>query len=277
MSILKDNHIYSFSQLTNFYNCPYAFYLDKVEHESQVSNIFAEQGTLIHDLIDQWAKGQIEAEDLADEYCKRYPNEVITSAPKMLARIGYEDKAFNLGLDYFKNFDCFAGFEIVDTEKKFRTDIEGRPFVGVVDMVCKDQKTGEWIILDHKSKSLKAFKDAEDEMYKQQYMYSKFFFEKYGFFPDRLVFNLFKEGGLKQERPFKIEEYNETLKWATECIEKIESFDAMDFITECKEKTKKECFFCENLCGVREHCPNGDPANKPVDAEPKTKKGKKKK
>lgn len=265
MSILREDHVYSFSQLMNFYGCPYAFYLDKIERESQVSNIFAEQGTLIHDLIDQWAKNKLSKEDLPIEYAKRYHNEVITSAPKMLAMKGYEDKTYQQGLDYFINFDEFKGYKIIGTETKFRTDINGRPFVGVVDMICEEEKTGAMIILDHKSKSLSSFKKDEDDMYKQQYMYAKFFFEKYGRYPDKLVFNLFKEGGLKQERVFDINVYNETQKWAADIIERIENYEVIDFISECKEKEwtdekgKKHSdgFFCENICSVREHCPNG--------------------
>lgn len=259
MSLLKEDHVYSFSQLETFNTCPYSFYLSKIEHEEQVNNIFAEQGSLIHDLIDRWAKGEYKTrEELAEQYCLRYAIEVITPAPRRLAAQGYEEKTFKLGLDYFKNFDFFEGYKIIGTETKFRTDIAGRPFVGVVDMICEDLKTGEMIILDHKSKSLSSFKSSADEMYKQQYLYSKYFYEQYGRYPDRLVFNLFKEGGLKQERPFVKEKYDEVISWAADIIEKIESYTALSFLTECKEQPEKGGdFFCTNLCSVRQHCPNG--------------------
>ena len=264
MSLLRDDHVYSFSQLTEFNNCPYSFCMNKIDHEEQSSNIFAETGTLIHDLLDQWAKGKLSVEELPDEYCKRFPNEVITPAPRMLAAKGYEEKNFNLGLDYFRNFDQFRGFKIIGTETKFKTDIEGRPFVGVVDMVMQDEKTGEMIILDHKSKSLSSFRSSEEEMYKQQYVYSKYFFEEYGRYPDRLMFNLFKEGGLKQERPFRKEDYDKTIKWAIDTIERIESYEYIDFIGECKEQPKdnQPDWFCTQLCSFRKLCPNGQKESK---------------
>lgn len=263
MSLLRDNHVYSYSQLTTFDECPYAFYMDKIEREDQVSNIFAEQGSLIHDLIDKWAKGEIEVYELAEEYTRRYPLEVITPSPKMLAAKGYDEKTFMLGLDYFRNFDGFKGLKIIGTETKFKTEIAGRTFVGIVDMVCEDEKNGELIVLDHKSKSLSSFKKEADSMYRQQYLYSKYIYETYGRFPDRLMFNLFKEGGLKQERPFEEAVYFQTLEWAKDTIERIENYDVLDFISECKEQPRNKKgeeiadFFCTELCSVRKHCPNG--------------------
>lgn len=252
MSLLKENHVYSYSQLSSVSECPYGFYLQRIERAEQQSNGFAEQGTLIHDLLDQWAKGELTKEELPAEYARRYPEEVVTKFPRMLAAKGYTEKAYQLGLDYFENFDEFVGYTILAAEEKFETEIDGRPFVGIVDMVIKDDLTDELIILDHKSKSLASFKKSEDDMYKQQLLYAKYVHEKYGQWPDRLMFNLFKEGGMKMERPFRMEDYEKAMFWATQQIHKIEEFDFMDWL-ECKEPD----FFCNEICSVRKHCPNG--------------------
>lgn len=258
MSLLKENHIYSYSQLQTFSECPYSFYLQKVEHSSgMVSNAFASQGTLIHDLLDQWAKGQLDIADLVPEYQRRYPLEVVEAWPKMLLSKGYAQKAFQIGVDYFSSFDGFQGFSIVSTEEKFLIDVAGRPFAGVVDMILRDNDTGELIVLDHKSKSLTAFKKAEDEMYRQQLIYSKFVLEKYGSLPDRLMFNLFKEQGTKMERRFDPAAYDETLRWAESQIQKIESFDFVDFLETKSVQEGKPDFFCTELCSCRKLCPNG--------------------
>ena len=89
-------------------------------------------------------------------------------------------------------------------------------------------------------------------MYRQQLLYSKFVFEKYGRYPDRLMFNLFKEMGLKKERPFTLEAYNEALAWAKEMIERIENYEVLDFM-----EAKEPDFFCTEICGMRKHCSNG--------------------
>lgn len=257
-SLLGARHIYSFTQLTSFRECPYSFYLQKIERNPDtVSNAFASQGTLIHDLLDQWAKGILTIDELPVEYDRRYPNEVVEEWPKMLAKKGYAEKAFQIGHDYFVNFDGFKGFKIISTEEKFRVNIAGRPFVGVVDMMMEDEGTGELIIVDHKSKSLAAFKKAEDEMYRQQLLYSCYAKEKFGKFPDRLMFNLFKEGGVKMERLFTQQEYNEAMKWASETIDLMESYDIMDYFQTKEVNPDHPDFFCTELCSCRKICPNG--------------------
>lgn len=258
MGMLNPNHIYSFSQLQSFAECPYSFYLQKIERNpDMVQNAFASQGTLIHDLLDKWAKKELTKEQLPAEYERRYPLEVVEQWPRMLAAKGYAEKAFQIGLEYFKNFDEFEGYTIIATEERFRIDLCGRQFVGVVDAILEDNNTGELIVLDHKSKSLAAFKKAEDEMYRQQYLYSKFVYEKYGKYPDRLMFNLFKENGEKKERPFMESEYIATLVWAETQMQKMEEYEFVDWLGTKEVEPGKPDFFCTELCSCRKICPNG--------------------
>lgn len=258
MSMLNTNHVYSFSQLQSFAECPYAFYLQKIERNpDMVQNAFASQGTLIHDLLDQWAKGEFTKDQLPDEYTRRYPLEVVEAWPRMLAAKGYAEKAFQLGYDYFKNFDEFKGFRVISAEERFKIEVEGRPFVGIMDMLVEDEQTGELVLVDHKSKSFAAFKKAEDEMYRQQYLYAKYVQEKYGKYPDRLMFNLFKEGGAKMERRFAEADYLSTLIWAGEQMTKMEEYDFVDWLTTKEVEPGKPDFFCAELCSCRKICPNG--------------------
>ena len=252
MGLIEPGHVYSYSQLSAVDQCPYMFYCEKIDRCEQVSNGFAEQGSLIHDLLDLWGKGMLSKDELVSEYQRRYPLEVVTAWPKMLASKGYATKAFNLGVEYFTNFDEFKGYEVIATEQRFKTDIAGRPFVGIIDMIVKSEETGEMIILDHKSKSKKAFKDAADEMYRQQYCYAKYFIEQYGKPPDALMFNLFKENGTKDYRKWDQQFYEDTMFWAEKQIEKIESYEFLDWLT-----SKDADFFCTEICSCRKVCPNG--------------------
>lgn len=257
MSLLPEKHVYSYSQLSSFDECPYGFYMERIEKQEQQSNFFAEQGTLIHDLLDKWAKKELTKEQLPIEYDRRYSSEVVTAPPRMLAAKGYTEKAYQLGIDYFENFDEFVGYKVISAEEKFKIDLElndgtTRPFVGIVDMILQDELTDELIICDHKSKSWSAFKKAEDEMYRQQLLYATYVRQQYGKWPDRMMFNLFKENGDKAERPFTMELYNEAIDWATDTIHKIESYDMLDWL-----ESKEQDFFCTEICSVRKHCPNG--------------------
>ena len=183
LSMLKDGHQFSYSQLSSFSECPYGYYLKHIEDQPDQSNGFAEHGTLIHDILDKWAKKELKKEQLASEYERRYPDEVVTSFPRFMAR-GYPEKAYQQGLSYFENFDEFPGFEIVSAEEKFEmplklTDGTERPFIAFVDLVLRNEFTGGLVVMDHKSKSWAEFRKHREEMYKQQYLYSYFSWTKY--------------------------------------------------------------------------------------------------
>ena len=257
MGLLGDNHVYSYSQLSSFDECSYNFYLQRIEGlEEEASNAFAERGSLIHDLLDQWAKKKLTKEDMLSEYERRYGNEVVTAFPAFPK--GYAQKAYEKGIEFLRTFDEFDGYEVISAEEKFKINIpladgSTRPFVGIVDMMLRDKKTDELIICDHKSKSLTSFRKDEDKMYRQQLMYSTFVKEQYGKYPDRLMFHLFNEMGVKPERLFSKESYDETMAWATQQINQMENYSVIDWLV-CKEKPD---YFCWNLCSARKACPNG--------------------
>ena len=255
MGMLKEGHVYSYSQLTSFDECPYSFYLRRIEGLRGKSNGFAEQGSLIHDLIDRWAKGELTKDELPAEYVRRYPEEVVTQFPRLLAAKGYVEMTYEAGLRYFENFDEFEDLKIIGTEEKFETLLCGRPFIGIIDMVAEDKNTGELIVLDHKSKSYRSFLKNEDEMFRQQLIYSQYVYEKYGRWPDLMQFNLFKEDGMRISRPFQKSDFDDALAWANRIMEKIETFEMMDWLDQKPDAD----FFCQNLCDMRDHCSNGQP------------------
>ena len=268
MGLLGDKHVYSYSQLSSFDECKYGFYLQRIEGlEEPASNAFAERGSLIHDLLDQWAKKKITKEQMLTEYERRYSDEVVTAWPRMLASKGYAQKAYDMGIEFLENFDEFVGFEVLSAEEAFKIDLplsDGttRPFNGIIDMMLRDRRTNELIICDHKSKSLQAFKKDEDKMYRQQLIYATYVNEYYGQWPDRLMFFLFNENGVRMERLFSLQDYRETIDWATKQIKGIEESTVIDWL-ECKEKSD---YFCWEICSAKNSCPNG--------VQPKTRKRK---
>ncbi len=257
MSCLPADHVYSYSQLSSVDECPYSYYEERIEDPSKElqSNFFAEHGSLIHKVLEQWANKEITKEEMAERYALLYPSYVVTPPPPYMS--AYKQKAYDWGYEYFDSFDCFPGLEIVSAEEKFKIDLplsDGttRPFTGVIDLTCKDAKTGELIILDHKSKSMKEFKKCRDTMYRQQYLYAAYIKQKTGRFPDRLMFNLFKEKYLDDIR-FDEAEYEETLRWASDKIFEIENRDIFTWL----EMKPAPDFFCNEICSVRKYCPNG--------------------
>lgn len=260
--MIDEEHRYSYSQLLSYTDCPFSYYLGYIEEPrpEEVTNAFAEQGTLIHDLLDKWAKGELKKEELASEYERRYGDEVVTAFPRMLAAKGYAKKTYEQGLEYFETFTGFPGYSIVSAEEKYDmpillTDGTTRPFIGFVDLVLRDDNTGGLVVCDHKSKSLATFKKDRKKMYKQQYLYAFFIHEKYGEWPASLMFNLFKELGYQDEEPFVMEEFEATMQWATDAILDIENRSLLDWL-ECKPLTKtgKPDFFCTSICSWRNIC-----------------------
>ena len=257
MGLLSDGHVYSYSQLSSFDECSYGFYLKRIEGmPEEASNAFAEKGSLIHDLLDKWAKKILSKNEMVEEYIRRYPNEVITAWP--LFPKGYAKKAYESGLQFLENFDEFDGYEVIAAEEKFKIDLplsDGttRPFIGILDLLVKEKSTGNLILCDHKSKSLQSFKRDEDKMYRQQLLYSHHVKEKYNQYPDSLMFHLFNCDGVKPQRLFSIDQLNEATDWATDKITKIENYTILDWLT-CKENPD---YFCWNLCSARKTCPNG--------------------
>lgn len=258
MGLLGDNHVYSYSQLSSFDECKYGFYLQRIEGiEEQANNAFAERGSLIHDLLDLWAKKKLTKDEMLFEYERRYPEEVVTAWPRMLASKGYAKKAYESGVEFLTNFDEFEGYEVLSAEEKFKIDLpyknETRPFIGIVDMILREKSSGNLIICDHKSKSMQSFKKDEDKMYRQQLLYAAYVKLKYGEYPASLMFHLFNEAGVKPQRLFSLDAYNDALSWAEKQIEGMEESTVLDWLV-CKEKPD---FFCTELCSARKMCPNG--------------------
>lgn len=270
MGLIDKDHVYSYSQLTSFEECPYSFYLQKIDEdvnkEDLVDNCFGLQGSFIHDLIDKWAKGKISASKLPKEYEKNYEKKVGNNWPAYLPS-DYGNKTYLDGLRYFENFDEFKGYEIVSTEQMFKMPICDRMFLGFIDMVLRDKITGELIVLDHKRKSLATFKKEEKTIWRQQYLYSNYIKKEYGEFPQLLQFNLFLENGTIKEKEFDMNEYNATMEWVKKTIDKIENFELtdwfvtrMDILREKAEKKGKDPdsvrldAFCSSICSCRNIC-----------------------
>ena len=265
LGLLGEDHVYSYSQLSSFDECAYGFYLQRIEGlEEESSNAFAERGSLIHDLLDQWAKKILTKERMLEEYERRYSNEVITAWPRMLAAKGYAKKAYENGIQFIESFDEFEGYEVLSAEEKFKIDLplsngKTRPFVGIVDMMLREKSSGDLIICDHKSKSLQSFKKDADKMYRQQLLYSLYVKQHYGQFPDVLMFHLFNESGTKPQRLFSEQDLKETIEWATKQIEGMENYSVLDWLI-CKETPD---YFCAEICSARRNCPNGVAGLKP--------------
>ncbi len=254
MSELWVDHI-SFSQLTTAQECPYQYYLLKIAGVEPEENAFAQAGTLAHQLLAGWAKGEIPIKELPVQWIQRFSRSVTAEFPYYLASKGYASKLFDSVLTYFEHFDGFSGFEIIGAEQEFQSSVAGEHFVGIIDLILRNKSTGGLMLVDHKSCSLSTFRKNKEQMYRQLLLYSKFCADEYGVFPETLRFNLFKEN-LYDEHPFDREDYVAARLWAEGIIKEMKEKDVTDWF-----ETKPEYFKCVNLCNCRGECAFGKPEN----------------
>ena len=248
------DHI-SFSQLSTVESCPYNYYLLKIAGIEPVPNAFAQAGTLAHQLLAMWAKGEAKATDLPLLWVNRFPKEVTAPFPRYLESKGYAGKLFDSVLTYFESFDGFPGYEVIGAEKEFSSSIAGQPFVGIIDLILQNKETGKLTLVDHKSSSLSSFRKNKEGMYRQLLLYSKYCADMFGSFPAKLRFNLYKEHTY-DERDFDAEDFMAARIWAENQIREMMEKDITDWF-----ETQPELFRCTNLCDCRNECLYGRPEN----------------
>lgn len=246
---ISNNFRWSFTKLSLFETCPRAFMLQYLQDPPlpQQQNAFAEFGILCHSLLEEFAKGELPLEQLTAEYQKRYPDVVVHNFPPYPK--GYAEKTYEQGLTYFENFAGFEDdFEVVSTEQKFLLKIGPYDFVGIADLVLRNKKTGELIVVDHKTKSESSMKNEIGTYRKQLYLYAQHVKEEYGQYPSEIQFNMIKSMNPIVEK-FDEEKLKETLAWTEDSIDEILFED--DF------PAKPDRYFCANICGVLNYCEEG--------------------
>ncbi|MCM1235602.1 MAG: PD-(D/E)XK nuclease family protein [Ruminococcus flavefaciens] len=251
LEFIIDTMTWSFSRLNSFYNCPYEFFLHYVQCNKSENGFFGEYGTLIHTILEKYAKGELSIFEL-NQYYEEHFNEYIPHDAPPNKYIGIRQSYFDKGIEYLNNIDIsLDDYEILGVEKEVKFKIADKDFVGYIDLLVRDKNTKEVIIIDHKSSSIKILKNGaiskSDQRHfldfkRQLYLYSISIIEEYGGV-SKLKWNMFKEQKWI-EIPWKQEEYDEAIKWAKDTIKLIE-----------KESlwlpNNKSYYYCNYLCGQR--------------------------
>ena len=252
-SFIIDQMMWSFSRLNSFYNCKKEWKLHYIDCYKSRDSAFSQFGTLVHKGLEKFEKGEISLFEIVDWYNDNFDKYVTERFPfnqyKDLRQSYYE-----VGLNYFENIDLMLDKnQVLGIEKRVEFEIDGVPFVGYIDLLLEDKKTGEITILDHKSASLKFLKSGKisksDEAHflefkRQLYLYSIAVRKEFGKV-DYLQWNMFRDGR-QVVIPWNKREYNEAIKWARDTLAAIKNE------TEWEEKYDR--FYCDNMCGMRDHC-----------------------
>ena len=234
---------WSYSKLNSYCTCPKQFFLTYIVKSESKPNAYAQFGNLVHSLLASYFNVELRFDELYDMYVKEY-DRWVTADFNNNPDSDLNESYYDSGLKYFSEFEgLFDNCEVLDVEKRFTTKIGDHKFVGIIDLILKD-KNGIAIV-DHKSKGKFASKADADEYFKQLYIYGQYVYEKYGEYPYKLTFNLFRSQELVEKLWDNIT-FSNVKMWALDTIKQIyedESFDGRD-----------NYFFCNNLCTVSETC-----------------------
>lgn len=224
---------WSFSSVKLFEQCPYAFYQKYVLDQSEEENAFAQHGKFAHNILERCLKGELMPFELADIYESEYKNNVTQPFPYLNTARSFYDKT----LQYFQNYDDFHG-EIVAVEEKLETKFGEYNFVGYADLLLKDEHG--YVLVDHKSHAAFKSKAERKEYFKQLYLYAECIKRKYGEYPYKLTFNMFRIPKLEEEL-FAPSQHKDTVIW----------FE--DAVTRILQNTDWDCnvnsWYCNQLCG----------------------------
>lgn len=231
---------WSFSSVKLFEQCPYAFYLKYVEGQAEKPNAFAMVGSLVHSILERYFKGKLYAFELADVFEQEYPTAVTERFPFYNMYKAFYGKS----LDYLTHFDGIEG-EIVGVEEKLETKFGDYNFIGYADLILRDD-TG-LVIVDHKSHSAFKSKKERDDYFRQLYLYAECVKRKYGEYPYKLAFNMFRIPKMEEDF-FDASQCTDSVMWFIDSVKKILSCGNW----ECKV----DDWYCEKLCGME--CWYGD-------------------
>lgn len=270
LSEYKYPEIFSFSSLSLWHTCRKAWffhYLKRIPKHG--TNVYAQYGLFAHELLEKYERGEMPCVMLAEEYTAGYDDHVTDTFPHGRGRKYYED-----GLAYFQNFTGWGDhYEIVCIEEEFLVDIGGVPINGFVDLVLRNKNTGGYVVVDHKSKSLSTLKSSYKESIIQLYIYAHYVRERFGQFPEKLVFNCFRAQELYGE-DFHPDEYGRMVAWVINTVREIHeavefpdkiAHDAAVRIAQGKKPLASNDFFCINLCAYYEICEKWHPAMSHLD------------
>lgn len=252
--------VWSYSRINSYAQCPKMFYMSYIDKVDPLGSAFAQWGSLCHSLLDDFAKGNLLAFELGEEYDNRYP-EYMTERFPPNRWSDLNAKYYDTGKEYFDEFEGFPeNWEIIASEQKIQIEIDGIPVRGFIDLIVRDRTDGRLIVVDHKSKA-KFNSEKELEHYGYQlYFYAIWVHEKFGEWPKELIFNMFRAKDEKRIR-FIEEGKEKAVFWLKENVRKVlddEEFpDKVELAFAEKGQPIPETlhpdFFCQYLCSVR-HC-----------------------
>lgn len=239
---------WSYSRLTTFDICKYKWYLQYIKYPrvKRERLFFSAYGSFMHELIADFLRGKKSKYDCIADFLAKYDVVLPRDAPWKVYEAYYKQ-----GMEYLKNLQEPQNV-ILEIESKYKFDIDGMKFIGIIDRVELDED-GNLVIVDNKSKALKkrtkkSVKSNQilDDYLKQLYIYSIPVKNRYGKLPIKLAFDCFRTQTYIEE-PFNMDAFESAKEWAKKKAQEIEE--------ETEFSPTVEPFVCQNICDMHDYCP----------------------
>ena len=244
-SILFSDWVWSYSRLTLYEQCPYAFALKYIYNDDrEQTNFYAGFGSYMHRIHELFYTGVLKKEELLPYYIEHF-DEVGNHKGR--------SKYFVEGLNYFEGGVAITPSSIVGAEQRINFKVGDYDFTGIIDLLYRNED-GTLTICDHKSHPLQprsnrkkpTASDKElDDYLKQLYLYAHGVRQLGLGSVGVLQFNCFRVSKTI-ENIYSKEKEDEAVEWAVNTIHNIE--DASTFYP------VDDWFYCHNLCDHREVC-----------------------
>lgn len=239
-----DEIVFSYSGLSSFESCRHAWYLTYIEEQPRGGNFWADYGLLIHETLEKFFLGEMEAFELSNYYLDNWERVVVSSPPFFVKVEEYKEQ----GLKFFERFVFNkSDYHILVIEGKSEASYKNIKLVVKPDLIIQHKETGKKYLLDYKSsliwKKGKMDKKKWEGYKKQMSMYSVF--SGHDIDEVWVWFVRDEEKEFEKFKPQKIES-KDIKEWIFKTVKQIKS--------EEKFEPTIEPFFCEHLCSVSFAC-----------------------
>ena len=248
------NMVWSFSRVNSADKCRYAWYRSYCEEQEGEENAYAQFGTICHQTLEKYLKGELDMFDVADYYQEHYP-EIVTCEFPANKYVDLGQKTYEQGFEYFSNINFdFDRYEILGVEQELLFKVGKYPFKGYADAIYRDKETGEIILRDHKTSSFKYLKNGEvsskDKEHFKEFRYQELLYcipliEQYGKV-DWLSWNMIRDQH-EIKIPFDEKEFEEAKQWCIDTIQDLES--EVLWLPDTSSS-----YWCNCICSCRSGC-----------------------
>ena len=248
------NMVWSFSRVNSADKCRYAWYRSYCEEQEGEENAYAQFGTICHQTLEKYLKGELDMFDVADYYKEHYP-EIVTCEFPANKYVDLGQKTYEQGLEYFSNINFdFDRYEVLGVEQELLFKVGKYPFKGYADAIYRDKETGEIILRDHKTSSFKYLKNGEvsskDKEHFKEFRYQELLYcipliEQYGKV-DWLSWNMIRDQH-EIKIPFDEKEFEEAKQWCIDTIQDLES--EVLWLPDTSSS-----YWCNCICSCRSGC-----------------------